>query len=47
MLKYFNMASFINAENKEVSKGYCFFEYVDVKCTKKAIKGLNNFQIGN
>ena len=42
ILKYFNMATFIS-EGKEISKGYCFFEYVNPKQTKRAIKGLDGF----
>ena len=35
------------SDGKEVSKGYCFFEYVNPKHTKLAIKGLDGFQVGD
>lgn len=46
MLKYFNLVK-DSSSGQSVSKGYCFFEYVDVKVTDKAIKGLNMLEIGD
>ncbi len=46
MLKYFNLVK-DSSSGQPVSKGYCFFEYVDIKVTDKAIKGLNMLEIGD
>ena len=46
MLKYFNLVK-DSSSGQTVSKGYCFFEYVDTKVTDKAIKGLNMLEIGD
>ena len=46
MLKYFNLVK-DSSSGQPVSKGYCFFEYVDTKVTDKAIKGLNMLEIGD
>ncbi len=44
MMKYFNL---VKDPTNNTSKGYCFFEYVDPKVTDKAIKGLNNMEVGD
>jgi RNA recognition motif-containing protein len=46
MLKYFNLVK-DSSSGQPVSKGYCFFEYIDSKVTDKAIKGLNLLEIGD
>ena len=46
MLKYFNLVK-DTSSGQPVSKGYCFFEYLDPKATEKAVKGLNNLEIGD
>lgn len=46
MLKYFNLVK-DSSSGQPVSKGYCFFEYIDAKVTDKAIKGLNLLEIGD
>jgi len=48
MLKYFNLVK-DNAQlpGGALHKGYCFFEYLDSKVTDKAVKGLNNLEIGD
>ena len=44
MLKYFNLVKDIGQQGH---KGYTFFEYIDPKNTDKAVKGLNNLEIGD
>eukprot|EP01015_Nassula_variabilis_P018045 TRINITY_DN2911_c0_g1_i4.p3 TRINITY_DN2911_c0_g1~~TRINITY_DN2911_c0_g1_i4.p3 ORF type:complete len:167 (-),score=21.25 TRINITY_DN2911_c0_g1_i4:61-561(-) len=43
MLKYFHLVK----DSEGISKGYCFFEYIDQKVTDKAVKGLDNLEIGD
>ena len=43
MLKNFHLVK----DSEGISKGYCFFEYIDPKVTDKAIKGLDNLEIGD
>lgn len=44
--KYFNLVK-DTTSNTEISKGYCFFEYENAVSTAKALKALNNLQIGD
>ncbi|CAK90407.1 unnamed protein product (macronuclear) [Paramecium tetraurelia] len=44
--KYFNLVK-DTTSNTEISKGYCFFEYENTGSTAKALKALNNLQIGD
>ena len=45
LLKSFNLVK--DPANPDNNKGFCFFEYIDDKVTDKAIKSLNNFEIGD
>lgn len=42
-LKIFNLVK----DNEGNHKGYCFVEYIDAKSTEKALKGLNELEIGD
>nr|QZA51943.1 splicing factor u2af1 [Paramecium bursaria] len=44
--KYFNLVK-DTTSNSDISKGYCFFEYENPSSTVKALKALNNLQIGD
>ena len=44
-LKYFNLIKDQNDEN--CNRGFCFFEYVNDVATERAIKGLDNLQMGD
>lgn len=44
--KYFNLVK-DTSSNSDISKGYCFFEFENVASTQKALKALNNLQIGD
>jgi len=45
MLKYFNLVK--DPGGQQLHKGYCFFEYLDPKATDRAVKNLNNLEIGD
>ncbi len=45
LLKSFNLVK--DPADPDLNKGFCFFEYIDDKITDKAIKALNNFEIGD
>ena len=45
-LKYFNLVK-DTSSGQPVSKGYCFFEYIDTTVTDKAVKGLNGLPCGD
>ena len=42
MLKKFMLQK--DPNNPANNRGFCFFEYVDLRATDKAIKGLNNME---
>ena len=44
-IKYFNLIPDQNDIN--LNRGFCFFEYVNEAVTERAIKGLNNLQMGD
>jgi splicing factor U2AF subunit len=43
-LKLFNLVK--DPNNDELNRGFCFFEYLDEKVTERALKGLNNIDMG-
>lgn len=44
-LKLFNLVK--DPNNEELNRGFCFFEYLDEKVTERALKGLNNIDMGD
>lgn len=47
VLKNFNLIKDKDSNGKAISKGYCFFEYIDPKSAEKALKALNDMEIGD
>ena len=44
-VKTFNLVK--DPTNPDLNRGFCFFEYEDVKVTDRAIRGLNNLEMGD
>lgn len=46
LLKFFKLMQNKDEHGEWVSKGYCFFEYLDPKVTDNALEGLKNLELG-